>query len=103
MKLNNHPKLCIYFENRHNQELESMYRGIIICLKTGVELGIRYKIRRSHKPYKLKKAEFDAFLENISDTFKQNNFGNSDANLVIDRLKMFERDIVSAEENDCHI
>ncbi|CAG9322990.1 unnamed protein product [Blepharisma stoltei] len=94
IRLHRHPTLSMFFENRNDQEMDALYKGLTHCLKPNLEIGMRSKLKRTHQPFNITQNEFNAFIENISDTFKSSNFDDKDVNIILDRLRIFEKDIV---------
>ncbi|CAG9322814.1 unnamed protein product [Blepharisma stoltei] len=90
--------LCPYFESRTNHEMERIHKGFYSCLKPGYEIGLRNKLKRSHKGLNISSNDFEEFVKNLTESLANNNFFEEEAKLITDRARSFEKEIVSIHD-----
>lgn len=92
------PAYSVYFENKSHQDWEKIINSFMVCLKPGFEIGIRSKIKKTHKHMHISNKDFEAFINNLQEIMTRHNFEDEEIKLIIDRVFSFEKDIVTMTE-----
>jgi truncated hemoglobin YjbI len=93
-------KLISHFEAKQRDDIEKIFKnGVVGCIHPGKGVGLRSRIRKVHSSLKISHSDYEEFLKALRDSLSTLFTDEEAIELIVDRVRSFESDIVSCEEN----
>lgn len=92
--------LASHFEAKQREDIESIFKnGVIGCIHPGKGVGLRNRIRKVHSSMKISHSDYEDFLKALRDSLSTLFTDEEAIELIVDRIRSFEDDIVFIEGN----
>ena len=95
----NHNLVC-HFEAKQRDDIEKILKnGVFGCIHPGKDARLRSRIRKVHNSLKISHSDYEEFLKALRDSLSTLFTDEEAIELIVDRIRSFENDVVFLEEN----